>query len=326
MLLIISNSSDIACDYLILRLNEKGIPFERFNTDDFPDWVSFDICIINGAIGFELSLRNNVILKSDEISSVYFRQPLPPDVKNIFSEPEKSFIASELTEFLRSLWRTIPEKLWLNHPKMLWIASNKVEQLKRAISIGFNIPDTLISSQKEKIADFIKGKKNVVCKAIRHGFVKDKDKVLLAGTQRIPDNFIDRFDEWYSLPMTYQEEVVKEVDIRAVVVGEQVFAANIRTDQSDDGNIDWRVLQIEGKNIDHQIADLPNSIRHKCIKIVKSFGLRYSSIDLIKDLTGKYYFLELNPNGQWAWIEQLTGHPIRDSIIEELTWKANERV
>ena len=63
-----------------------------------------------------------------------------------------------------------------------------------------------------------------------------------------------------------------------------------------------------------------------CIKIVKSFELRYSSIDLNKDLTGKYYFLELNPNGQWTWIEQLTGHPIRDSIIEELTWKANERV
>lgn len=321
MLLIISNSSDIACDYLILRLNERGIPFERFNTDDFPDRVTFDICIINGTINFELSLRNNLILQSDEISSVYFRQPLPPDVKDIFSEPEKSFIDSELTEFLRSLWRTIPEKFWLNHPKMLWMASNKVEQLKRAMSIGFNVPDTLISSQKEKIADFIRRKNNnIVCKAVRHGFVKDKDKVLLAGTQRIPNNFIDRFDEWYSLPMTYQEELVKDVDIRAVVVGEQVFAANIRTDQSDDKNIDWRVSQIEGKNINHQMADLPNSIRQKCVQIVKSFGLRYSSIDLIKDVTGEYYFLELNPNGQWAWIEQLTGHPIRDSIIDELTW------
>jgi glutathione synthase/RimK-type ligase-like ATP-grasp enzyme len=319
MLLIISNSRDIACDYLILKLNERGVPFERFNTDDFPDLVTFDISILDGKIDFELSLRNDIILKSNKISSVYFRQPLPPDVKIEFSEAEKSFVDSELTEFLRSFWRTIPEELWLNHPKMLWMASSKVEQLNRAMSIGFNIPDTLISSQKEKIEEFLKRKKKVICKAIRHGFVKDKNKVMLAGTKRVPDNFIDRFDDWYSLPMIYQEELIKGIDIRAVVVGEKVFAANIIADQSDDGNIDWRVSQIEGKHINHQAADLPNGIKQKCVQIVKSFGLRYSSIDLIRDIKGKYYFLELNPNGQWAWIEQLTGHAIRDSIIDEPT-------
>jgi glutathione synthase/RimK-type ligase-like ATP-grasp enzyme len=58
-----------------------------------------------------------------------------------------------------------------------------------------------------------------------------------------------------------------------------------------------------------------------CRAVVNAFGLRYSSIDMVEDTSGKIFFLELNPNGQWAWIEQLTGHPIRDAIIDALTPK-----
>ena len=35
MLLVVTNKSDLACDYLILRLKERGIPFVRLNTEDY---------------------------------------------------------------------------------------------------------------------------------------------------------------------------------------------------------------------------------------------------------------------------------------------------
>ena len=47
-------------------------------------------------------------------------------------------------------------------------------------------------------------------------------------------------------------------------------------------------------------------------------NLRYGAIDFICDQQGELWFLEINPNGQWAWIENLTGYPIAAAIADEL--------
>jgi len=51
---------------------------------------------------------------------------------------------------------------------------------------------------------------------------------------------------------------------------------------------------------------------------VRLLGLRFAAIDLVLDQTGEYWFLEANPNGQWAWIESRTGLPISSAIVDEL--------
>lgn len=56
----------------------------------------------------------------------------------------------------------------------------------------------------------------------------------------------------------------------------------------------------------------------KCINLVKDLNLRFGAIDLVCDLDGDYWFLEINPNGQWAWIENQTKLPIASSIVDEL--------
>jgi hypothetical protein len=54
-------------------------------------------------------------------------------------------------------------------------------------------------------------------------------------------------------------------------------------------------------------------------------NLRFSAIDLVLDPSGDYWFLELNPNGQWAWIEARTGLPISEAITNELVRISNEQ-
>lgn len=320
MLLIITNRSDLACDYLILKLKDRKISFTRLNTDLYPDSISFDIDFKNNKLNFKIRLENGIELRLNSISAVYFRQPISPNFEFAQSPMEKEFAQTELTEMLRSLWRVIPENLWLNHPRKLWLSSNKVDQLLAAISVGFAVPDTLISYSIESIRSFIlKKKNNVISKAVRHGFVRAEDKVLLAGTQRLPENYIKQFDSYAPVPMNYQEEIKKGSDFRVVVVGNQVFPTSIKIDNSED--IDWRIVDLKGGQIIHERAELPKSIEQKCLSIVKHFGLNYSSIDLVQSCQGEYFFLELNPNGQWAWIEQLTGYPIRDAIINFLMRK-----
>jgi glutathione synthase/RimK-type ligase-like ATP-grasp enzyme len=47
---------------------------------------------------------------------------------------------------------------------------------------------------------------------------------------------------------------------------------------------------------------------------MKRLGLEFGALDFIVTETGVWYFLEVNPSGQWLWIEDLTGLPIADSI------------
>jgi glutathione synthase/RimK-type ligase-like ATP-grasp enzyme len=321
MLLIITNRDDLACDYLIVRLNERGIPFGRLNTDQYSETVSVDIALDEHNLSYAICLENDVELHSQDIKAIYFRQPIPPSFKAAADSVDKVFAEAEMTETLRSLWRIIPEELWLNHPKKLWVASNKLEQLIAAKTIGFHVPDTLISYSSEPIRSFFEQHNNrVIGKAVRHGFINDGNRFLLAGTQQLTKDFVDRIDEFAKIPMIFQENIDKVEDIRAIVIGDKVFATRIMIKKPSYDTIDWRVAEIAGANLIHERMSLPPHIEQKCQSIVQHFGLKYSSMDIVKDRQGRFIFLELNPNGQWGWIEQLVGYPVRDQIIDTL-WK-----
>jgi glutathione synthase/RimK-type ligase-like ATP-grasp enzyme len=85
---------------------------------------------------------------------------------------------------------------------------------------------------------------------------------------------------------------------------------------ADQTEVDWR----KGGRIDlhHEAIDLPQNIIDSCIELMSKLNLRFGAIDLVCDLNGDYWFLEINPNGQWAWIENQTKLPIASAIVDEL--------
>ena len=75
---------------------------------------------------------------------------------------------------------------------------------------------------------------------------------------------------------------------------------------------DWRIGTNEELVI--KAYTLPKTIARKCIFLTKKLGLNFGAIDLVQDKQGKAWFLEINPNGQWAFIEEKTGQPIGRAI------------
>jgi len=322
VLLIVTNRTDLASDYLILKLKSREIPFIRLNTESlgYEYWV--DLVLNKSSANFLITFSDGKRVRRNDITSVYFRQPNPPSLPNFLTEADREFAERESLELLRSLWRMIPKTKWLNHPVNLWRATNKIEQLSVASEIGFNIPITLVSSNKDSVASFIRSSQDrIVAKAIKHGFLSCNNEVWVAATRRLPPDYIDNFESFAQLPMTYQFEIDKIYDLRVVVIDKKVFTTAIHSQDYEETRIDWRVGDLQGLQLRHEIISLPKSLENKCKKIVKSFSLRYSSMDLVLGKDGKYYFLELNPNGQWAWIEQLVGHPIREAIIDALIYR-----
>ena len=319
MLLVVTNRSDLASDYLITRLKSRGIPFVRLNTEGFGHEYNIEIILNKPKKSFIIEFSDGKAIRPKDVSSVYFHHPNPPSFHGLIAESDREFAEREALELLRSLWRMIPEEKWLNHPKNLWRAVNKVEQLMAAIDIGLEIPSTLITSKKASVASFMKAAKGrIVGKAIKHGFLSRDDEVWVATTQRLPSGYLDEFESFAQFPMNYQNEIDKVYDLRVVIVGDKIFAAAIYSQELEEAAVDWRVSDLKELQLRHERVSLGKSLEKKCKDLVDFFSLRYSSMDFVLSRDGKYYFLELNPNGQWAWIEQLVGYPIRDAIIDTL--------
>jgi len=117
-------------------------------------------------------------------------------------------------------------------------------------------------------------------------------------------------------PSIFQEYIEKDYELRITVVGERVFSAKVESQHNEKTKIDWRKEKLKFTEY-----KLPDAISKKCVLLLKTLDLNFGAIDLIKTKSGEYIFLEINPNGQWAWIEFDTKLEISEAIISFLTQK-----
>jgi len=114
--------------------------------------------------------------------------------------------------------------------------------------------------------------------------------------------------------------VNKQYEVRLTVVDERFFAARIDAG-SDAARIDWRR---DYDSLSYEvISELPADVCAGVRRLMRSFGLRFAAMDFIVDPAGTRHFLDLNPNGQWAWIEDATGLPITAALADALTSGTN---
>ena len=117
--------------------------------------------------------------------------------------------------------------------------------------------------------------------------------------------------------MILQREVRKRADIRVLVVDGRTFATRIMSQAHEETEVDWR--RGVRQDLEHVAMDLPADVGSACVEATRDLGLRFAAIDLVEDLDGRFWFLEANPNGQWAWIEQKTGAPVTAAIVDALS-------
>ena len=117
-------------------------------------------------------------------------------------------------------------------------------------------------------------------------------------------------------PVIFQAYVPKRVELRITVVGRQVFAAEIHSQHSNHTKHDWR--RYDRYQTPYFPHSLPTHLQQLCVRLVERLGLCYGAIDTVLTPDGRYVFLEINPNGQYLWIEKMTGLPISDAICDLL--------
>ena len=130
---------------------------------------------------------------------------------------------------------------------------------------------------------------------------------------------MEQLDRIVACPVALQEYIEKRLELRITIVGESIFAAEIYSQEYKDTEIDWRHLSMTPDAVPtHKVHSLPDEISSKLLSLMKRLGLVFGCIDMILTPEGEYVFLEVNPAGQWGWIEGLTGMPITDALTDML--------
>lgn len=321
LVLIVSTEFDPHVDILVKSLTERRLPFIRFNTENYPLRSSLAISFSGSKHTEKLKVPNNNLVRGDDITSIWYRRPAAFEFPPQFSPQARTFADRETAATIRGLWSLL-DCTWVNHPDHNRIAEIKLNQLKKAIQLGLEIPKTIVTNNPAEARRFVnKLGGNVIVKSLSGGFVPDDTAPISIFTNVLDPEGIKNLGDVRYTPTLFQEYIPKSLEIRATVVGNKVFAAEIHSQANPNTLQDWRHDTL---NLPHKIHQLPEDIAQKCLALVRSFNLNFGAIDIILTPKDRYVFLELNPNGQWAWVEDLTGLPIADALIDVLTGRISD--
>jgi hypothetical protein len=106
--------------------------------------------------------------------------------------------------------------------------------------------------------------------------------------------------------------------VRLVVVGSDVYAVKIYSQDLDDAKVDYRAGKEETLSLRHEAYQPPQSVQKACVEMIKGFSLEFGAFDFVLTPEGEHVFLELNPNGQWLWLQLKTKVPITESFCRLL--------
>lgn len=293
---------------------------------DCPSIIIDHTEITKNATAFEYSLRDGQFRckidgKSVEPTSVWFRRPHKSDVKSLPIDKKYHTVSKPaLDAFYSLIDNRFSDALWVSEPWAVRRAEDKLLQLEVAYRVGLHVPTTIITTSPARAKVFA-GQAPTIAKTINGGWFEDEEGTVQAFFSSRVDGKTD-FSGVYLAPPIMQRSIDVAADVRVTVVGNRVFAADIYShDRPASGHVrDWRASDDDA--VRYEICDLPQKIERQCVALVKELGLQFGAIDFVRDHKGKYWFLENNPSGQWAFVEVATGLPIAQALADLLTGRA----
>jgi glutathione synthase/RimK-type ligase-like ATP-grasp enzyme len=316
MILIVSFPGDAHAQAVAQALQARGATPMLLDLSRFPGQCQVELGYGTARRG-EMWLRDagwgDIDLR--RCRAAWWRRPqpfgIPPEVTD---NTHRAFAANEAREVFGGLWKLM-DAVWVNDPQRDDLAHRKSYQLRAAEAVGLAVPETLITNAPEAARGFI----------ARHGAARTVFKAFNGTrqawreTRLVGEEELARLDLVRIAPVIFQG-YVDGVDIRVTAIGDRLFPAEIDITDGDYA-VDFR-MNYDRMRI--RPARLPADVEAKIRALMAHLGLVYGAIDLRRTSEG-YVFLEINPAGQWLFIEQQTRQPITDALAGALAAFGGER-
>ncbi|QDI04358.1 hypothetical protein E4A48_12220 [Xanthomonas cerealis pv. cerealis] len=191
----------------------------------------------------------------------------------------------------------------MNSPSSAIRADNKMLQLRAASEVGLSPPKSYFGSSIDRVKEIFGNTNKLVIKPFEPFSWRYADgRTRCAFASRASISLLDNYEAGTVLaaPAIFQEEIVKDFDIRAFVFGDQIHAYKI---YQTSGRLDSREDLTDSNVTTISKMDLPLEVQEKVGLLMSKMGVEVACMDLVPDRNGEYHFLDLNPSGNWLFLE-----------------------
>lgn len=305
--LVLTTPVDPTADMVLAHLHSDGVRFLRLDAAQFPTDVT-----LTSEIGQHTRWRAELNgLSLDEVKTIYYRRPGRFEFDTSIPLNTIPWCEGQARFGFWGVLESLPAT-WINTPSSVQRAECKPRQLSHAAAAGLTVSPTLVTNDPHAVADFAARQPHGIVTKTLYARTPRTEDGRLSGVVYTSDVPPDRFRD-PSIATTahlFQAKLVKKADLRVTVIGESVFATHI----DNPGELDWR--RSHG-NIAYRPYELPDTVLAGVHRLMRSLGLVFGALDFVLTEQG-HLFIEINPNGQWGWIEHQTGQPISRTLAAAL--------
>jgi glutathione synthase/RimK-type ligase-like ATP-grasp enzyme len=311
-ILLITARFDPAADLLLAELRRRTVPCVRWNTYEFPLESVLTYRASDAGFATEI-ITDGRTIALNTLGSVWWQWDQPAGFPISLSAGERRFAETEAQLALAAL-TTVSDLVWINHPVHERRAKSKPAQLFMARRVGLDIPQTVVTNDPDEVRRFIA---NLPSQTVYKGLSQPRDmepgKALFTGL--VTDEMLANIDVIRLTPGVFQERIDKSYEVRVTVVGSRIFSVKIDSQKHAEAQLDWRRAL---HDVAYEAINLPCEIEAKIQAFMAAFGLVYGAFDFIVTPQGRYVFLEINPSGQYMWLECATGLGITAALADAL--------
>jgi ATP-GRASP peptide maturase of grasp-with-spasm system len=333
MILIISEKYDTQTDSILDWLRYSGKDVIRINDHDRIEFHRLEI--IDGATEYQFEVTTELgetyMIKSNGIEWIWYRRGdyvfFPPSCKTFGLDVN---VADSLRNHLKRNIDTVREVLHKMQTEKQTgnyydNSTNKILNLNTALKLGIVVPDTIVVSKKEALIEFMSSHAKVITKGlVVNGFEIDNQLTCSCLTNEITPEVLNNLSDIFALSM-FQEMIQKELELRVFFFNGKIFSVAMFTQKNVKTKVDFR-------NYDSSTPTrvvpfiLPNDLESKIGRFMSEIKMTTGSLDFIVGTDGRYYFLEVNPVGQFGfisnWCNAILEREIANHIIEMAHGKA----
>ena len=311
--LLLTHSAD---HFTIDRVQEgvvrrRHVPI-RLDTDRFPGDSQLTTRVGPGGSSLRLRLDGND-LPIDEVGAVWMRRVVDGPRPEGLSELEADHCVRESRAALDGFLSGLDHAAWLDPLPRVRHAQNKLVQLREALRAGLHIPLTVVGNDPDEVRglwDACGGQ--VVTKMLTPVTRSMGAPPAAVYTHALSAADLDDLDGLALSPMIFQQRIDKRRELRVIYVAGRCFAGSLAATSDD-----WRT-GTPGPVSPWRRDALPDDVAARFDAMMRVLGLRFGAADFLLARDGSYYFLEVNPAGEWGMLERDLELPIADAIAEEL--------
>lgn len=311
-------SGDLSTEKVMDWLHFYEHPFLRINLQDFLDNnASFSL------FPPEFTIRDCHV-EANRINAVWYRRTGAFERSDFYKNHQKHLV-SETAEFLNREYTTLknsfaalfPNAYWLNHP--LSASVNKIQVLHKAHRCGLSVPLTYVVNSRTQLLTLLR-QRSLICKSVYESMVlKIGAATYMMYTEELTLDIAEGLGEQF-YPSMVQEKIEKAYEVRVFYLDGKFYAMAIFSQLDAQTKLDFRQYNDDkpNRNVLYKLSD---ELQRNLHRLMQALDLNCGSIDLIRGADGKYYFLEVNPVGQYGMTSDPCNYNLDQLIAEHLIEK-----